>query len=195
MTHPKFDPAEAVTFDLANGHALLDGAANQVLVPSDALLALCNEAGEEASEAMMAAIGDAVGQRVAKRLAAAPGEDEQAAVCATSFETVVEHLAGELALIGTGALSVERWGKALVLVHDQSPFGAEGDQLIAGILQAALARVSGRTNLRAVHLERNGVRARFLVVSEPVADDVIERLKEGASWGSVVVELHPGPSA
>src|SRR5438128_2400016 len=45
--HAKFDPQGQVTFDLPFGHVHLDGAPARVVVPADALAALCQAAGTE----------------------------------------------------------------------------------------------------------------------------------------------------
>lgn len=194
MATAPFDPSEAVTFDLAFGHVHLDGAANRVLVPSDALVELCEAAGEEPTAALGHAMGATVGRRVLHRLASGV-EERKAAVAALSLEAAVEHLAGELALVGLGVLGAERWGKALVLVHDQSPLGSRGDGLLAEVLQAALAELSGQHG-RVVRLERNGVRGRFIVVSAAVVEEVRSHLRDGESWGAVLARLHPeGPAA
>ena len=188
MADSTFDPTEAVTFDLAYGHVHMDGAPNRVLVPSDALVELCEAAGEEATGALGHAIGTAMGRRVAARVAR-EGEDRQSAVARATFELVVEQLAGELALAGLGSLAVERWGKAVVFVHDQSPLGERGDALLAEILQAATLALSNQGG-RIVRLERSGVRARFLLVGAASVEGVRMRLREGQSWGTVLAKLH-----
>jgi hypothetical protein len=152
MADLAFDPSEAVTFDLAYGHVHMDGAPNRVLVPSDA-------AGEEATASLGHAIGTAMGRRVAVRVGRG-AEDRQSAVARATFELVVEHLAGELALAGLGSLSVERWGKAVVFVLDQSPLGERGDALLGETLQAAMQALSNQAG-RVVRTFR---RARALLV-------------------------------
>jgi hypothetical protein len=188
MADTTFDPTEAVTFDLAYGHVHMDGAPNRVLVPSDALVELCEAAGEEATGALGYAIGTAMGRRVAARVAR-EGEDRQSAVARALFDVVVEHLAGELALAGLGSLAVERWGKAVVFVHDQSPLGERGDALLAEILQAATLALSNQAG-RIVRLERSGVRVRFLLIGAAAVEGVRMRLREGQSWGTVLAKLH-----
>ena len=190
MSSVQFNPREAVTFDLQYGHIHLDGAATRVMVPAEALVALCKSAGEEEAAALGHAMGEAMGRRVSVRLAGGTAERHDA-VRNADFETVVSQLAGELALAGTGALSAERWGKALVLVVDQSPFGEDGDALMAQILQSALNALVGR-ELRVLKLQRDGVRARYLAVSGAVADEIGKRLRSGDDWGTVLSALHAG---
>jgi sarcosine oxidase gamma subunit len=193
MADLAFDPSEAVTFDLAYGHVHMDGAPNRVLVPSDALVEVCEAAGEEATASLGHAIGTAMGRRVAVRVGRG-AEDRQSAVARATFELVVEHLAGELALAGLGSLSVERWGKAVVFVLDQSPLGERGDALLGETLQAAMQALSNQAG-RVVRIERSGVRARFLLVAAAAVEGVRMRLREGQSWGTVLAKLHhhPGP--
>src|SRR5689334_22347123 len=117
MPDLRFDPSQALTFDLAHGLVHLEGAPSRLLVPADGLLVLARAAGPAAVATFGRSLGDAMGRRVASRLAEAEG------VRAATVEVVVEHLGGELALIGLGSLGLERWGRALVMVVDQSPLG------------------------------------------------------------------------
>jgi hypothetical protein len=190
MSSVEFNPSEAVTFDLQYGHIHLDGAPTRVMVPAEALVALCNKAGDEEAAAMGHAIGEAMGRRARVRLAGG-GDNRHDQVRRVEFEQVISQLAGEVALTGIGCLSAERWGKALVLVVDQSPLGEDGDALMAEILQAALHALVGR-EIRVMKLQREGVRARFLAVSGAVAEAVRERIRSGENWGAVLSALHAG---
>lgn len=189
----EFDPAAAVTFDMAFGHVHLDGAPNRVLVPAKTLLELALAAGEDALADLGHALGEPMGRRVGTRLSEEgdgdPAERRMRAVRGASLEKVVTELSGELALAGLGALSAERWGRAIVWVVDQSPFGEDGDPLLAHILQAAL-RAMVDSPARLVPLQREGVRARFLVVSGAAVQDVRARLAKGDHWATVVAALH-----
>ena len=190
MSGPNFDPAEAVTFDLQYGHVHLDGAPTRVMVPAQSLIALCLAAGEDEAAAFGHSMGEAMGRRVAVRIA--QGEQNRAkAVRKAGFTSIVEHLAGEFALAGVGALSAERWGKALVFVVDQSPLGDGGDALLAEVLQAAVQSLVGKQG-RVLCLHRDGVRARFLLVSGAVVQGVRERIDRGDGWGDVIAALHKG---
>jgi hypothetical protein len=104
-------------------------------------------------------------------------------------DTVVEHLGGELALVGLGSLGLERWGRALVLVVDQSPLGAEGDGLLEALLEGALEAAAGRA-VRALRLGRDAVRARFLIGGAAGVEKVRAWLAEGVPWGDALVRLH-----
>lgn len=182
MPHPPFDASRAVTFDLAKGQVRLDGAPHQVLVPSEALAKLFASASTEARGEFARALGEPLAKRLSRRL----GDPTKA-----SLEAVVEHLGGELALLGLGALALERWGRALVFVVDGSPFGEGGDALLAGILEAVLAETTARRP-RCVVLDRAETRVRLLVVSEASAEKVRAWLEEGTSFGDVLARLN-GP--
>jgi hypothetical protein len=188
MTDLRFDPSKAVTFDLAHGLVHLDGAPSRLLVPAEALAALASAAGPEASAAFGAAIGEAMGRRVASRLG-------EGGVAAAPIAAVVDHLGGELALAGLGSLGVERWGRALVLVVDQSPLGDGGDLLLEATLASALGAAAGKA-ARVLHLARDGVRARFLVGGDAAIEKTKRWLDEGVAWGDAIVRLHaPSPEA
>ena len=188
----RFDPSEAVTFDLAFGHIHLDGAPNRVMIPAEALVKLCRAAGEEETAEIAHSIGEAMGRRVSLRLAP-DGGDRRESVRKAGVERVISELAGEMAVAGMGCLSAERWGKALVLLVEQSPFGEEGDELAAAILQAALQTMTG-SPARVLRLVREDTRVRFLVVSGAAVEAVRSRLGRGESWGSVLAALHGRPN-
>jgi hypothetical protein len=188
MNHVPFDPSKAVTFDLARGLVQQGGAPSGLIVPAEALAALAHAAGPEASTAFGRAVGEAIGRRVASRLAAADG------VRAAGVGAVVEHLGGELAMTGLGSLGLERWGRALVLVIDQSPLGSAGDALLESVLAGAISAAAGEQS-SVTELAREGGRVRFLVTSRAGADKVRAWLDEGVSWGDALVRLHAPSSA
>src|SRR5690606_36295904 len=184
------------TFDLAFGHIHLDGAPHRVMIPARALVKLCRAAGEEETAELAHGVGEAMGRRVALRLApdgSGDGDDgkarRQAAVRTAGLERVVAELAGEMAIAGMGCVSAERWGKALVLVLERSPFGDDGDDFVAAVLQSALQTMTA-SPARVVKLVRESERVRFLVVSGATVDAVRTRLDRGESWGAVLVALH-----
>src|SRR5215469_14307836 len=107
MAGTSFDPTHAVRFDLPHGSVRAGGEEERVLlVPTSALDELVLSAPPEAVEALGRALGAAIGRRAASRM------DAKSA----SVEAFVTQLAGEAAIAGIGALSVERWGRALVVV-------------------------------------------------------------------------------
>src|SRR5438093_1423720 len=103
MSHVRFDPSKAVTFDLSHGLVHLEGAPSRLLVPAEALGALAAAAGSAPTRAFGRALGEAIGRRAALGLEATSGAD-----------AVLEHVGGEVGLAGLGSLSLERWGRALV---------------------------------------------------------------------------------
>ena len=183
MAEPRFDPSNAVKFDLGRGQVDLDGAP-RMLVPVDALLVLCKGAGPEALRDFGRTLGTEVGRRVRERI-----KVDQA-----SLESVVEHLGGDLALSGLGSLAIERWGRALVMTVSDSPLGADGDGLIASVLEGALQRGMGR-DARVVKLERKNGLVRLLVTAPKTAEKVQSMLASGVPWGDLLAKLHAGGGA
>jgi hypothetical protein len=181
MALPQFDPSRMVSFDLARGRVALDEASRRVLLPSDLLLDLCENAGDEARSDFGRRLGTECGRRVAERL----GKDSSEA----TVESLLEHLGGELALTGLGNLGVERWGRALVMTFDGSPVGGSGDTLLAAVLEGAIQRVFGR-DCSVVKLQRDDETVRLLVVGSKTAASVREALSKGASWGQLIAKLH-----
>ncbi|EYF02192.1 hypothetical protein [Chondromyces apiculatus] len=206
----RFDPAKAVTFDLENGLVHLEGAPARLLVPASALGVLCAAAGPEATLNFGRQLGRAMGRRLASRLgAAAPSaadedpsagfrppvaaaEDRIQGVRAASLDTIVDHLGGEVALAGLGSLAIERWGEAMVMVLDQCPLDAEADRLLEGVLEGALQAACGRP-ARALCIDRDASRARFLIASSVALERVRAWLAAGSSWGEALVRLHSPP--
>ena len=110
---PRFDPTRAVVFDLTQGQLRDDEGTGRVNVPVEALLRLCAAAGPEAQKDFARGLGSDAGRRVARRLG-----DNAANL---GSEAWVEHLGGELALLGLGNLAFERWGRALVVTVSAAP--------------------------------------------------------------------------
>jgi hypothetical protein len=187
MANPPFDASKAVTFDLSRGQIQKEDEP-RLLVSASALLALCQAAGADATARFAHASGEAIGDAIARRFERAGADVKGAAI-----EAVVEHLAGELAIAGFGALSIERWGRALVLVIDRGLEGAEGDRLLAPLLASAVSKAT-KVEARCVRLSREGDRARFLVSGPKGAERVRDWLLSGVPWGEALVRLHPGAS-
>ena len=186
MPDLRFDPSKAVTFDLNRGLVHLEGEPARILAPAAALVALADAAGPGATAVFAVTLGESMGRRVADRL-------EGDGVGAAPVDVVVDHLGGELALAGLGSLALERWGRAVVLVVDHSPLGAEGDALLEGVLAGAIAAAADRAAL-ALRLGRDGVRARFLLGSAAGVAKVQAWLADGVPWGEALVRLHAPPS-
>jgi hypothetical protein len=135
-------------------------------------------------------MGAPIGQRVASRFAG----DGTEGVRAASIEGVVDHLGGELALLGLGALALERWGHALVLVLDHSPLPASGDALLEAVLASALEAATGRP-AQALAIGRDGARVRFLVAGRAAVEKARGWIAQGMSWGEAIAKLHGRPHA
>jgi len=150
-----------------------------MVVPTDALLALCQGAPEEAVRDFGRLLGTEAGRAVSSRL----GDPQSAPI-----EAVVEHLGGEIALMGLGSLSLERWGHALVLSFEHAPLYAPGDTLLGAVLEGALQRAFGR-DVVAAKLVRDENRVRFLITGRAGADQARGWLASGVTWGEVLTRL------
>ncbi|HEV8549197.1 MAG TPA: hypothetical protein VGQ57_09215 [Polyangiaceae bacterium] len=178
MGTPRFDPTHSLEFNLDRGSVKLSGSIERVLLPADALAALVRGADPETRRDFARRLGTEAGRRVAERLDGSTGA-----------EAVVEHLGGELALMGLGSLGLERWGRVLVVTVQGSPLRGEGDEILAGIVEGALQRGFGRT-ASVVPLERDDSLVRLAVVSGATAERVRGWLGSGVKWGEVLTRLN-----
>jgi hypothetical protein len=185
MAQGQFDPAREVKFDLGRGQVTISGRASCLLVPRDALLELLSAAGQDAARNFGQQLGIELGRRLAERLGSDVGR--------VSVESFVEQLGGELAMVGLGALGVERWGHALVVTIDGVPSAAAAlvSAVISGVLQRALSR-----DTSVVELAQTEGLLRLLVVSPQTATKVADWLASRVAWGEVLTRLHePGGDA
>jgi hypothetical protein len=181
MTEPSFDPAQALKIDLSRGQLTLQGSSGRVLIPTEGLIELLGATSDNSVAAFGAGMGAEIGKRIADRLGA---EIHQASV-----ELFLEHLGGELALTGLGSLSVERWGKALVLCVEGLKSEACLERVIASLLEAALQRSLSR-DAAAILLSREGGSLRFLVAGRHARPKVEQWLASGVPYGDVLTRLH-----
>jgi hypothetical protein len=180
MAAPSFDPTHAVRFDLPRGSVRTRGDDDRVLlVPIEALDGLLMSAPQEAAETLGRALGAAVGRRAAVRM----GDPQDA-----SIDAFVTQLAGEAAVAGIGALSVERWGHALVVVIDDSPLVGT---LLAAFVASALEAATGR-RAHCTLLARDHRTVRILVGSERSIARAREWIASGVRWSEAIVKLHGG---
>jgi hypothetical protein len=175
-----FDPTHSVRFDLPRGSVTAGGDERHVLLPCAALNDLVLIAGPEAAAAVGRALGTSIGHRIATRLG---GTRE---LRATSIEGVLRDVTGELGTLGFGLVSVERWGRALVIVIDRPavadlPFLAS---IVEGMLEAA-----GDAPVRCTSLGRDGTMVRVLVASEAAIARARRMLDTGTTWGEVLTRL------
>jgi hypothetical protein len=182
MSAATFNPAQSVRFDLAHG-AVHAGASDDrlLLVPLAALTDLADAAPPAAVEALGRALGSAIGRRAAARI----GE-----VTGSSLEDFVTQLAGEAALAGVGVVSIERWGRALVVVVEDSPLRGA---IVAPLVGAALEAAFGRKVATAV-LSLDARSARILVSSDGAVGRVRHWIASGVSWPDAIAKLHGGGS-
>ena len=104
-----------------------------------------------------------------------------------STEAWVEHVGGDLALLGLGNLSAERWGRVLVLAVANAPQGAEA--LLASVVEGTLQRALGR-EVTAFSLARGGETLRLAILNRRAAERAREWQNEGASWVQILERLH-----
>jgi hypothetical protein len=180
-----------VDFDLSRGRverrASAEGKDGQddqvVLIPLAALAGLEKSAGWEVLKQLVRSIGVSIGRRAGARLGAARG------VASASLEAVVSTLASEVAVSGWGALRLERWGRAMVLVIDHAPALPAGAlaALIEGAIEAAAAREVHGVSLSPERATASS--ARVLIASEKTAERARRWLIEGASESDVLGRL------
>jgi len=166
-----------VSFDLVRGRVECGG--QQVIIAAEALVDLCRAAGDEAVSDFGRRLGTAAGRRVAERL----GDGTAGA----SLEDVLEHLGGELAILGLGSLGLERWGRALVLTVESS-LGAQLDRLLGAVLEGALQRAFGR-DAHATKLARDDRHVKFLIASAASASKVNQWLMSGVGYADALSRL------
>ena len=173
MAVPSFDPSHAVRFDLPHGSVRAggDGGERVLLVPTSALDDLVLSAPPEAVEALGRAHGAA--RMDPKRV---------------PIDAFVTQLAGEAAIAGVGALSIERWGRALVVVVEDSPLSGT---LLAPLVAAAVEAASGK-HVACALLSRDERTARVLLGSETGIARAREWIASGVPWGEALVKLHGG---
>ena len=152
-----------------------------LLVPTAALDDLVLSASADAVEALGRALGTAIGRRAAVRMVDPLG---------ASTDAFVAQLAGEAAVAGIGLLSVERWGRALVVLIEDSPLIGT---LLGPIVASAIEAASGRRAWCTL-LSRDERVARILVASERAVDQTREWIASGMGWHEAVGKLHGGGS-
>jgi hypothetical protein len=182
MSAPTFNPAQAVRFDLAHG-AVRAGTAEErfVLVPASAIADVARSAPVEVATALAQAIGRGIGRRAAARIGDAKG---------STLEEFITQLAGEAALAGMGLWSLERWGRALVVVVSE---GVAPSSMIAALVGAAVEGASGR-HVGCTLLASDDHGARVLVSSDRAAGRVRQWLGSGVPWADAISKLHGGGS-
>lgn len=176
----RFDPTRAIVYDLSRGQLRDDEGQVRLNVPYFLLHRLCEQAGPEAASDFGHALGGDIGRRIRDRMA---NRADQADVAAWT-----EHLGGHLALLGLGDLSLERWGRALVIRVVGAPSGASA--LLSSVVAGALQRGLGR-DVQVVTFDVDDAVA-LLVLSPQTASRARALREAGESLGRVVEQLHQG---
>jgi hypothetical protein len=174
----RFDPTRAIVFDLARGRMRDEEGESRLNVPATALVRLLDGAGEQATRGFAAELGVEIGRRVQARLK----NDLRSA----PIEAWADHLGGQIALLGLGDLSVERWARALVFRVRGIPKDMEG--IVGVLLEAALHRALGHE----VRLPgfADGPDAAYLAVSPETAERVYQLAQSGSGLAQTVEALH-----
>jgi hypothetical protein len=174
---PRFDPTRAIIYDLTGGQLRDDEGVSRVNLPIHQLVRLLEQAGADSTADFGRGLGSDLGRRIASKLEKTSGID-----------AFTEHLGGHVALLGLGCLTVERWGKALVLRVAGVPEGAEA--LLGAVLEGALQRALGRQVATVAFASDKSTG--YLVVSSATADRVRGLRSAGEGLGQVVEQLHRG---
>jgi hypothetical protein len=172
--------SDPVRFDLATGQVRTGEGERLIVIPLSALDELAQTAGVPAANRFARGIGVAIGRRLAHRLGSVDG------VRGASLEAFVSGLALEVALAGWGSLSMERWGKAMVVVVENAPVKEQA--IVAALVEGAIEAAAGR-EAHGVALAGTGP-ARVLVASEKTASRARLWTAEGVSASDVIARLH-----
>lgn len=184
MAGPAFDPNGAVRFDLKSGAATDARGARLVVLPSAALEVL-----ERAHPDAVAALGHETGKACGAKVAARLGGDT--GVRGAQLEVVVSHLAGELAVAGLGAVHLERWGRAMVLVLANPSVASE--RFCGAILAGALGAATGR-EVATTSLGKDGGGLRFFVGTRATTERVGKMIQSGTPFAQALAALQEARS-
>lgn len=195
-----FDLSGIVRFDLDRGRVTLrdrtganDETSSRTLVPADALASLCRHVSREAVLDFGRRIGTDVGRRVAERLERELNE--------ATPETLLDHLGGEMALLGLGSLRLELWGRAMVFTIESSALLETGSsdprdpaaELLGAVLEGAIARGLGR-DARLLPLSRDARELKLLACNPSTRARVEGWLAEGCHYGEALARLNDAGS-
>jgi len=171
-----FDPGSFYAFDLARGAVSTRHGERVLVLSSEVVSTLVASAAKHGDLTAVRALGKRIGEQAASSL----GSDVRGA----TPERVATHAAGVLSLLGWGALSLERWGDALVIVLEGAPDLDPGKLGLASLLGGMLTTLSGR-DIACVPVASG----RFVVVDPSVAEQVFSWAKEGADLAQIVAKL------
>jgi hypothetical protein len=173
---------EPLRFDLATGQVKTAAGERLLLIPLSTLDDLAKSAGVPTASRVARGLGVSLGRRAAAKLGSIDG------VRGASLETFVSELAFEVALSGWGSLTLERWGKAMVLALDHAPVAERG--VVAALVEGAIEAAAGR-EVHGAALAGNGETAvRVLLASETTAEKARVWSAEGVAASEVIARLH-----
>jgi len=172
--------SDPIKFDLAKGQVRTGDGERLIVIPLSALDELAQSAGVPAANRFARGIGVAIGRRLANRLGSLD------AVRDASLEAFVSALALEVALAGWGTLSMERWGRAMIVVVEHAPVKEQA--IVAALVEGAIEAAAGR-EAHGVALGGTGP-ARVLVASEKTAARARVWTAEGVPGSDVIARLH-----
>lgn len=181
MPGPAFDPNGAVRFDMTNGAASDTRGVKFVLVPAGALEAL-----ERTTPGALAHLGGEVGRACGSRILAKLGGES--GVRGATLDVIVTHLAGELAIAGLGSVSLEQWGKALVVVIANPNVNSDG--FLAAALSGAIGASAGR-DVSMIPIGREGNVARFYIGTQQTMIRCRSLVSSGKTWMEILQALQP----
>lgn len=185
MPGPAFDPKGAVRFDMTNGAASDARGTKFVLVPTSALEAL-----DRTTPGALAHIGAEVGRACGARIVAKLGGESE--VRAATLDVVVTHLAGELAIAGLGSVTLEKWGKALVVVLTNPTVNSDG--FCAAALAGAVSMAVGR-EVFMVPIGREGNVVRYYIGTQQTMIRCRSLVSSGKTWMEIIQQLTQKVSA
>ncbi len=171
-----FDPGKYYAFDLARGTVSTRHGARMLVMSSDAVANLVASAAKHGDLTAVRALGKRIGEEAHSSLGAE--------VRGATPEAVATHAAGVLSLLGWGALSLERWGRALVIALEGAPELDPGKLGLASLLGGMLTTLSGR-DVACVPVSGG----RFVVVHPSVAEQVFGWSTEGIELAQIVARL------
>jgi hypothetical protein len=178
----KFDPTRAVTFDVAKGTVKTGDDGRVVLVPGSTLRDALEALGDTGARALGLGVGRAAGQHTMATIGSIQKVREAA------LDTVVTQLAGELSIRGIGLMSMERWGRIMVL-SIENPV-ASSPEFLAGVIEGAFVTSTGR-ELRTTCIDK-GSPTRILLSNQALATKARGLIQEGQDFAAVIARLQEG---
>ena len=169
----------SLRLDLPKGSAELRGEP-VVVLPAQALETLLRAAPSASRIDMGRDVGMAMGQHVADRLGGA------GSVRSAAIEQVVNALATEIALAGLGELSLERWGRAMVIGLSGGPL-AKQTELLAGLVGGAITAATGR---EASAVSIGG--GKYFVGGSRACERLRGLITSGTSFGEAIARMQGG---